>query len=187
MFLSDIDIRKQIKAKKIKISPFEPKQLSGVTYDLRLHKHFRLYNKTKDVTHIDVREKFEVTQLTDEGFGGSIVIHPGEFLLGATNEKIELPNNILGLLEGRSSLARIGLVVHATASLVQPGFKGFLTLEMSNMSNLPIKLYVGMRIAKIAFAQTTTPVKDQYGSVKLKSKYSGQKPPTSSRIWKDFD
>lgn len=186
MFLSDTDILKYKEEGQIGITPFDRKNLGPVSYDLRLHKNFRLFNKTKDVPYIDVKEKFEVTELVDEGYGGSIVIHPGEFILGAVNERISLGNNVAAILEGRSSLARIGLIVHATAGLVNPGWKGYLTLEMSNISSLPIKLYVGMRVAKIAFALTSSPVETQYGSRKLKSKYSGQKPPTSSKIWKDF-
>lgn len=187
MFFSDTDILQAIKDGQIKIDPFEKKHLSGITYDLRLHKNFRLFSKTKDVTHIDVSKEFDVTELTDEGYGGSIVIHPGEFLLGATNEKIVLGNQVAGLLEGRSSLARIGLLVHATASLVQPGFKGYLTLEMTNVSNLPIKLFVGMRVAKIAFMPLLSPAQSGYGKAKLKSKYLNQKPPTASKIWEDFE
>lgn len=187
MLLSDTDILKQIKQGQIAIEPFEHKHLGPMSYDLRLHKNFRLFRNTKDVTHIDVREKFEVTELVDESYGGSIVIHPGEFILGAVNEKISLGDQVAGFLEGRSSLARIGLMVHATAGLVNPGWKGYLTLEMHNISSLPIKLYVGMRIAKIAFIPMSSPVESKYGARRLKSKYTNQKPPTSSKIWKDFD
>lgn len=185
MFLSDKDILKQIKAKQIKIKPFDKQFLGSITYDLRLHKNFRLFNANKDVTHIDVAEEFEVTTLSDEGFGGSIVIHPGEFMLGATHESIELGDSVAGILEGRSSLARIGLIVHATASLIPPGQSGHITFEMTNISSLPIKLYVGMRVAQIAFMPVSTPVKQAYNTSN-RSKYVGQKPPTSSKIWKDF-
>jgi len=185
MFLSDKDVRVYMDEGQIKIDPFEPKFLGSMAYDLRLHKNFRLFKNTKDVTHIDVKHKFEVTELSDEGFGGSIVIHPGEFILGATHENIELGNKVAGLLEGRSSLARIGLIVHATAGFVNPGCKGHITFEMSNISNLPVKLYVGMRIAQLAFVPMSSPV--DLGGKNGKSKYLGQKPPTSSRIWKDFE
>src|SRR5690606_18604939 len=113
--------------------------------------------------------------------------HPGEFMLGAVHEEIGLGDSVAGLLEGRSSLARIGLMVHATAGLVNPGWKGYLTLEMNNISNLPIKLHVGMRIAKIAFVKMSSPVSKKYNSKKMGSKYQNQKPPTSSRIWKDYE
>lgn len=187
MFFSDRDILTQMAAGEIGIKPFEKSHLGSMSYDLRLHKNFRLFSKTKDVTHIDVKKKFEVTELIDEGYGGSIVIHPGEFVLAATHEKITLGKGVGGILEGRSSLARIGLMVHATAGLVSPGSWGHLTLEMSNVSNLPIKLYVGMRIAKMAFVQLTSPVEMDYGNTKARSKYKNQKPPTASKIWKDFE
>lgn len=187
MFLSDKDVLTHMAEGQIKIKPFERAHLGPMAYDLRLHKNFRLFNANKDVTHIDVAKKFDVTTLSDEGFGGSIVIHPGEFMLGATHEDLQLGNRVAGILEGRSSLARIGLIVHATASLIPPGSKGHITFEMTNISSLPIKLYVGMRIAQMAFVPMSSPVEVEYGKGSIKSKYVGQKPPTPSKIWKDFE
>lgn len=186
MFLSDKDILEEIKKGEISIDPFEDAQLSSIAYDLRLHQNFRLFTANKDVTHIDVAKEFEVTALVDEGIDGSIVIHPGEFILGATHENLRLGSNVAGILEGRSSLARIGLIVHATASLIPPGSAGHITFEMTNISNLPIKLYVGMRVAQIAFMPVSSPVKTAYGKGVVESKYLNQLPPTSSKIWKDF-
>ena len=187
MFLADVDIVKKIKLGEIGITPFEKNQVQAVGYDLRLHKNFRLFSANKDVTHIDVAKEFEVTELVDEGYGGSIVIHPGEFMLGATHEEISLPGDLAGLIEGRSSLGRIGLIIHATAGLVSPGFSGHITFEMSNISNLPIKLYVGMKVAQLVFITVSSPVTAAYGKKGGKNKYQGQKPPMSSRIWKDFE
>src|SRR5690606_30767021 len=133
------------------------------------------------------KEKFDVTKLKDAGYGGSFVIHPGQFVLGATHEKITLGPNIAGILEGRSSLARIGIIIHATAGLIPPGVEDLhITFEMTNISNIPVKLYVGMRVAQLVFVQTSSPVTNPYGSKHAKSKYQGQEPPTASRIWEDF-
>ncbi|HZZ98468.1 MAG TPA: dCTP deaminase [Candidatus Saccharimonadia bacterium] len=184
MVLSDRDIRDYIKKKKIVIKPLDPKHIRPAAIDLTLHRNFRVFRNNAN-THIDVKEKFDVTELVKAKADGSMIIHPREFVLGSTREVITLPNDLIGMLEGRSSLGRIGLIVHATASFVQPGFSGYLTFEMSNISNLPIKLYTGMSVAQIAFLQMSSPVEIDYS--KLKSKYMDQEPPTPSRIWKDFE
>ena len=183
MVLSDTDIRKYIKQKKIVISPLKDAHIRPAAIDLTLHRNFRVFRNNSH-THIDVKEKFDVTELVKAKEDGSMVIHPREFVLGSTREIITLPPDLIGLLEGRSSLGRIGLIIHATASFVQPGFSGYLTFEMSNISNLPIKLYAGMRVAQIAFLQMSTPVAMDYS--KHDSKYQDQEPPTPSKIWKDF-
>lgn len=184
MFLSDVDILRKIEEGEIKIDPLERENLGAVSYDLRLHKNFRVF-KADNTTHIDVKKEFEVTKAVDAGERGEFVIHPGQFVLGATYEKIELSSSVAGLLEGRSSLARIGLIVHATAGLVNPGTSGHITFEMTNISNLPVKLYVGMRVAQMIFVPTSSPTSVGYGSGR--AKYQQQEPPTSSRIWKDFE
>ncbi|OGU64957.1 MAG: dCTP deaminase [Ignavibacteria bacterium RBG_16_36_9] len=184
MFLSDTDILKRVKRRDIVIKPFLRKQLEPASYDLRLHQNFRIFKKSS-VTHIDVKQKFEVTELVKVGKEEAFVIHPGEFVLASTYEKIGLPNDLMGMLEGRSSLGRLGLIVHATASHIPAGFFGHLTFEISNISNLPIKLYAGMRVAQLSFAVLSSPVSVPYG--KKGSKYQNQEPPTGSRIWKDFE
>ncbi len=186
MFLADKDILAEIKSGKLKIEPFLKQQIQPVGYDLRLHRNFRTFT-TKDTTHIDVKKRFDVTTLVKVKRGGSFVIHPGEFVLASTFEKVVMPDNLVGLLEGRSSLGRIGLIIHATAALVSPGTAAHLTFEMSNISSLPIKLYPGMRVAQIVFAKTTSQVDLPYGESELKSKYQNQQPPTPSKIWKDFE
>ncbi len=186
MFLADKDIVAYVKAKKLGIEPFVASQVQSAGYDLRLHTNFRVF-RNDEATSIDVKKPFEVTELVKVKPGGAFVIHPREFVLAATLERIEMPDNLVGILEGRSSLGRLGLIVHATAALVGPGTAGHLTFEMSNISNLPIKLYAGMRVAQLIFAQMTSPVTLPYGHEKLKSKYQNQEPPTASKIWKDFE
>ena len=184
MVLSDSDIHAYIKQKKLKLDPFVKENVKPAAIDLTLHENFRVF-RNNNHTHIDVKKPFDVTELVKADEDNAIVIHPREFVLGSTKEVITLPNDLIGLLEGRSSLGRIGLIIHATASFVQPGFSGYLTFEMSNISNLPIRLYAGMRVAQIAFLQMSQPVKIDYS--KHTSKYQDQEPPTPSRIWKDFE
>ena len=185
MFLSDKDIFKFVEQGQIKLDPFDKKQVKGIGYDLRLHQNFRIF-KSDGTTHIDVKKEFDVTKFVDAGKEGEFVIHPGQFVLGATYEHIELGNEVAGLLEGRSSLARIGLIMHATAGLIPPGTRGHVTFEMSNISSLPIKLYVGMRVAQLVFVKTSSPVESDYARG-AGSKYVDQLPPTASKIWKDFE
>lgn len=185
MFLSDKDIHKRIKAGEIVVKPFVKAQLQPASYDLRLHRNFRIFSSIS-VTHIDVKKPFEVTELVKVGKGGEFIIHPGEFVLAATEEWIKLPNDLLGILEGRSSLGRLGLIVHATAAFIPPGSRGHFTFEVSNISSLPVKLYAGMRVAQLAFVRMSSPVAVPYGKKRLGSKYQDQEPPTPSRIWKDF-
>lgn len=183
MMYADTDILAAVKAGSLRVKPFSPKHVSGSTLDLTLHDSFLVFHNTSD-THIDVRRPFDVTERVgvnkeDQSF----VVHPGEFLLGSTREHVTLPANLAGVLEGRSSLGRLGLIVHATASLVKPGFSGFLTLEITNMSKLPIKLYAGMRIAQLAFLELKSPAHVEYGA---ENKYQDQDRPTPSRIWQDY-
>ncbi len=184
MFLSDSDILSEIEKKRIKIKPFSKKQLQPASYDLRLHTNFRVF-KSGSVTYIDVKRPFDVTKLIKLKKGEQFVVHPGRFILAATFEKISLPDDIVGVLEGRSSLGRLGLMIHATAAHIPPGFFGHITYEVSNVSNLPIKLYAGMEVAQIAFVRMESKSLSPYGT-KRKSKYQDQEPPTASMIWKDF-
>lgn len=184
MVLSDHDIRAYIKSGKIKIDPLKDEHIRPAAIDLTLHENFRVFRNNSH-THIDVKKEFDVTELVRAQKDGSIIIHPREFILGSTKEVITLPSDLIGLLEGRSSLGRIGIIVHATASFVQPGFSGYLTFEMSNISNMPIKLYAGMRVAQLAFLKMSSPVEVNYGA--NVNKYQDQEPPTASRIWKDFE
>ena len=184
MILSDQDILTKIKKGEIQIEPFEPNNLQPSTVDLRLADEVRVFDNWR-LSLIDVKKRADpsqVVKISSQGF----ILHPGDFILGSTLEKISLPDNIAAKLEGRSSLGRLGLIVHATAGYIDPGFSGWLTFEISNLSRLPIKLYPEMKIAQICFFQMTSPALYPYGSEKLGSKYQGQKGPTASKIWQDF-
>lgn len=184
MILSDKDILIKIKKGEIKIAPFDKTCVQPSTVDLHLFNEVRIFDNWQTGI-VDVKEKTDnsrVVKIDKKGF----IIHPGEFLLGSTVEKITLPDDVAAKLEGRSSLGRLGLVIHATAGYVDPGFSGWLTFELSNLSRLPIRIYEGMRMAQICFFQMSSPVLHPYGSGKLGSKYQGQKGPTASRAWLDF-
>lgn len=184
MMFSDADIFNAIKSGDLSIDPYNEAHISGATIDLTLHTDFLVF-RTGGTTHIDIKEKFDVTEKVKANpDDGSFVIHPGEFLLGSTAERVGLSNKIAGVLEGRSSLGRLGLIIHATASMIKPGFSGYLTLEISNISHLPVKLYAGMRIAQLALHELKTPATTGYSGA---NKYQEQDTPTASRIWHDFE
>lgn len=184
MMYSDVDLKKAVKTGELAIKPFHPEFISGATVDLTLNETFLVFHNTS-VTHIDVKQPFDVTEKVKvKASDQSFVIHPGEFVLGSTAESVTLAPSISGIIEGRSSLGRIGLIVHATASMVKPGFSGFLTLEITNISKLPIKLYAGMRIAQLAIIGLRTPSSLPYADG---NKYQNQDTPNPSKIWKDFE
>ncbi|MFC1653952.1 dCTP deaminase [Patescibacteria group bacterium] len=183
MFLADKDIVEAIKTKRVKMSPYKRDQVGSVAYDLRLHNNFLVFHNHSTAA-IDVKKPFDVTERKKVRKNGWFVIHPGEFILGSTLEVVGLPDDLIGILEGRSSLGRLGLIVHATAGMVKPGFVGHLTLEMSNISKLPIKLYPGMRIGQIAFSEMKSKA-DAKESEHTK-RYLNQEAPAASKIWKDF-
>ncbi len=186
MVLSDKTIREQIEAGRIVIRPFDPACLQPSSVDLHLSRQFRVFRNTR-YPYIDVRCNLEgLTELVEIGENEPFILHPGEFVLGSTTEWVGLPDDIVGRLEGKSSLGRLGLIIHSTAGYVDPGWQGRLTLELSNVANLPITLYDGMRIGQISFLQMTTPVEHPYGSAELGSKYQGQQEPTASRFHEDF-
>jgi dCTP deaminase len=136
---------------------------------------------------IDVKEdQEELAELVEIGGEDVFVLHPGEFVLGSTLERVRLPDDMVGRLEGKSSLGRLGLLIHSTAGFVDAGWDGYLTLELSNVATLPITLYPGMKIGQISFLQMTSPADQPYGSGTLGSKYAGQKGPTPSQYWKNF-
>lgn len=185
MILSDKDILARIKRGDLKIEPLKRASVQPSTVDLYLEEKVRVFDNWS-LGVVDVKEKADpsrAVKIPQKGF----IVHPGEFLLGATIEKITLPNDLAAKLEGRSSLGRLGLIIHATAGYVDPGFSGWLTFEISNLSRLPIRIYPRMKIAQICFLQMSTEVLRPYGSKGLKSKYQGQKGPTSSRHWMDFE
>ncbi|HXA30629.1 MAG TPA: dCTP deaminase [Acidimicrobiales bacterium] len=186
MVLSDRSIREALDAGRIVIEPRDDSSIQPSSVDLHVDRYFRLFrNHTSRV--IDVREDQEdLTELVDIGEDLPLILHPGEFVLGSTLEKVTLPNDLVARLEGKSSLGRLGLLIHSTAGFVDAGWDGHLTLELSNVANLPITVYPGMKIGQISFLQMTTPADKPYGSAGLKSKYQGQRGPTPSRYADNF-
>jgi dCTP deaminase len=180
MVLSDRSIREALSAGHISIDPLDESCIQPSSVDLHVDRYFRLFrNHTSRV--IDVREDQEdLTELVDVG-EDPLILHPGEFVLGSTTEKVTLPDDLVARLEGKSSLGRLGLLIHSTAGFVDAGWDGHLTLELSNVANLPITVYPGMKIGQISFLQMTTAADKPYGSDGLKSKYQGQWGPTPSR------
>ena len=184
--LSDRDIRAALKAGDVAIRPYDPQDLQPSSVDLHLDRSFRVFRNNR-YPFIDVRApQPDLTELLTVADDEPFVLHPGEFVLGQTLEWVELPNDLVARLEGKSSLGRLGLLIHSTAGYVDPGWKGNLTLELSNVANLPIALYFGMKIGQISFFKMSSPVDRPYGSPSLGSKYQGQSEPTASAFHRDF-
>jgi len=185
--LSDRDIRAALEAGTVKIRPYDAVDLQPSSVDLHLDHAFRVFRNNR-YPFIDVRQpQPDLTELLRIEDDEPFILHPGEFVLGQTLEWVELPNDLVARLEGRSSLGRLGLLIHSTAGYVDPGWKGNLTLELSNVANLPIALYATMRIGQISFFQMSSPVDRPYGSPELGSRYQGQSEPTASAYYRDFD
>jgi dCTP deaminase len=184
--LSDRDIRAAIEAGEVRVHPYDPRDLQPSSVDLHLDRSFRVFRNNR-YAFIDVRTpQPDLTELLRIDDDEPFILHPGEFVLGQTVEWVELPNDLVARLEGKSSLGRLGLLIHSTAGYVDPGWKGNLTLELSNVANLPIALYYGMRIGQISFFRMSSPVDRPYGSAELGSKYQGQSEPTASAFHRDF-
>jgi dCTP deaminase len=184
--LSDRSIKKALAAGRLGIEPLDEQAIQPASVDLRLDSVFRVF-RTTSRPYVDVAEDVDdLTELVEISPEAPFVIHPGSFCLGSTLETVTIPNDIVARVDGKSSLGRLGLLVHATAGYVDPGWTGKLTLELSNQSQMPIALYYGMRIAQISFIELTTPVDRPYGSAELGSKYQGQTGPTPSRISREF-
>ena len=187
MVLSDRSIREEIAAGRIVVKPIDDDNIQPASIDLHLDSRFLVFSNSRQ-PYIDVREPLD--NLTEEvRIEGDIpfILHPGEFVLASTLEHIELPDDLMARLEGKSGLGRLGLLIHSTAGFVDPGWRGQLTLELSNVARLPIALYYGMKIGQISFLQLTSPAERLYGSPELGSRYQGQTGPTASRFHQDFD
>ena len=189
MILSDRTIREQIAARRIVLEPFDESLVQPASVDVRLDRYFRVFlNHTMPV--IDVKQNLEeltrLIEIDSADAERSFVLHPGEFVLGSTLERVALPDDLVGRVEGKSSLGRLGLLIHSTAGFIDPGFDGHITLELSNVASLPITLYPGMKIGQISFLRMTTPADVPYGTGQLGSKYQGQRGPTPSRYWENF-
>ncbi len=187
MILSDRSIREALAAGRIVVDPLDEDCIQPSSIDLKLGRSFRVF-RNHTLGHIDVkRDLSELTTLVSIGADDEcFILHPGEFVLGATLEWVAVPDDLVARLEGKSSLGRLGLLIHSTAGFVDAGFRGQLTLELSNVANLPITLYPGMRIGQVSFQQMTTPAERPYGSGSLGSKYLGQRGPVPSRYRENF-
>src|SRR5215217_4528037 len=184
--LSDRDIRAALQAGRVRIDPYDSTCLQPSSVDLHLDADFRVFRNNR-YPYIDVRTpQPDLTELVSVAEDEPFVLHPNEFVLGQTLEWVELPDDLVSRLEGKSSLGRLGLLIHSTAGYVDPGWKGNLTLELSNVANLPIALYFGMKIGQISFLKMSSPVERPYGSPDLGSKYQGQSEPTASAFHRDF-
>jgi dCTP deaminase len=185
--LSDRTIRSEIEAGRIEIDPYDESMIQPSSIDVRVDRKFRVFHNAR-YPYIDVRQPMEdLTELVEAEGERPFILHPGEFVLGQTLERVTLPDDLVARLEGKSSLGRLGLLIHSTAGFVDSGFSGNLTLELSNVANLPITIYHGMPIGQISFMRMDGPVESPYGSRKTASKYQGQAEPTPSRFYKNFE
>ena len=183
--LADRDIAAALAAGRVVVHPYDAADLQPSSIDLHLDRSFRVFRNNR-YPFIDVKQEqeqlTELVEIADEPF----ILHPGEFVLGSTLERVRLPDDLVARLEGKSSLGRLGLLIHSTAGFIDPGWDGHVTLELSNVANLPITIYYGMKIGQLSFMELSEPAEHPYGSGTLGSKYQGQKGPTPSRYWKNF-
>ena len=186
VLLSDRDIRAEIEGGRVVLEPWEPTMLQPSSIDVRLDKYFRLFDNHKYPFIDPAEEQPDLTHLVETKPGDAFILHPGEFVLGSTLERVTLPDDLVARLEGKSSLGRLGLLIHSTAGFIDPGWDGHVTLELSNVANLPITIYYAMKIGQLSFVQLTEPAETPYGSGDLGSKYQGQQGPTPSRYWQNF-
>ncbi|MEE8600200.1 dCTP deaminase [Euzebya tangerina] len=187
MILSDTTIRAALEEGRIAVDPLGEDAIQPSSIDLRVDAEFRVFNNHL-YPYIDVRDpQPDLTESITVEEDQPFILHPGEFVLGSTLEKVTLPTDLVARIEGKSSLGRLGLLVHATAGFVDAGFSGWLTLELSNVANLPIAIYPSMKIGQLAFFQLDQEASVAYGDAALGSKYQGQRGPTASRYFKNFD
>jgi dCTP deaminase len=186
VLLSDRDIRAEIAANRVGVEPFDEAMIQPSSVDVRLDKFFRVFENHKYSVIDPSTEQAELTREVIAEGDEPFILHPGEFVLGSTYEFVKLPDNVAARLEGKSSLGRLGLVTHSTAGFVDPGFNGHVTLELSNMATLPIKLWPGMKIGQLCFFQLSSPSETPYGSAKYLNRYQGQRGPTASRSHLNF-
>lgn len=186
MLLSDRDIRAELESGRVGLDPLDMGMIQPSSIDVRLDKYFRLFDNHKYPFIDPAEEQPDLTRAVEVSNDEPFILHPGEFVLGSTFELVTLPNDIAARLEGKSSLGRLGLLTHSTAGFVDPGFSGHVTLELSNVATLPIKLWPGMKIGQLCFFRLTSESENPYGSEKYGSRYQGQRGPTASRSWKNF-
>ena len=186
MLLSDRDIAAEIKTGRVQVEPFEPKMIQPSSVDVRLDRFFRVFENHKYEVIDPSVEQPDLTREVAVSPDDFFILHPGEFVLASTYEVITLPDDIAGRLEGKSSLGRLGLLTHSTAGFIDPGFSGHITLELSNVANLPVKLYPGMKIGQLCLIKLSSSAEHPYGSAVYGSRYQGQRGPTPSKSWLNF-
>jgi dCTP deaminase len=186
VLLSDRDIRTEIENNRIRVEPYDESMIQPSSIDFRLDRYFRVFENHK-YPHIDPAiDQSDLTRVVEAVGEEPFILHPGEFVLGSTFEVVTLPDDLAARVEGKSSLGRLGLLTHATAGFVDPGFSGHVTLELANVATLPIKLYPGMKIGQLCFFRLTSPAEHPYGSAKYGSRYQGQRGPTPSKSYANF-
>lgn len=186
MLLSDRDIRSEIESGRVGVDPYDPKMIQPSSIDVRLDKFFRVFENHKYEVIDPSKEQPELTREIEVGNDEHFILHPGEFVLASTYEVVTLPDDIAARLEGKSSLGRLGLLTHSTAGFIDPGFSGHITLELSNVANLPVKLFPGMKIGQLCLVKLSSAAENPYGSAVYGSRYQGQRGPTASRSWLNF-
>ena len=186
MLLCDRDILLEMKVGRIQVEPFEAKMIQPSSVDVRLDRFFRVFENHKYEVIDPSLEQSELTREVAVAPNDFFILHPGEFVLASTYEVITLPDDIAGRLEGKSSLGRLGLLTHSTAGFIDPGFSGHITLELSNVANLPVKLYPGMKIGQLCLIKLSSAAEHPYGSAVYGSRYQGQRGPTPSKSWLNF-
>jgi dCTP deaminase len=186
VLLSDRDILAEIESKRVVVEPYDPAMIQPSSIDFRLDRYFRVFENHR-YPHIDpAADQSDLTREVEPNGDEPFILHPGEFVLGSTLEVVTLPDDLAARVEGKSSLGRLGLLTHATAGFVDPGFSGHVTLELANVATLPIKLYPGMKIGQLCFFRLSSPAEHPYGSAKYGSRYQGQRGPTPSRSYANF-
>jgi dCTP deaminase len=186
VLLSDRDITAELSAERIALTPYDHEMMQPSSIDVRLDRFFRLFDNHKYPFIDPAEDQPELTHLVEVESGQPFILHPGEFVLGSTYEQVSLPDDIAARLEGKSSLGRLGLLTHSTAGFIDPGFTGHVTLELSNVATLPIKLWPGMKIGQLCFFQLSSAADHPYGSGAYNSRYQGQRGPTASRSFQNF-
>ena len=186
MLLSDRDIKSEVASGRVGIEPFQVEMVQPSSVDVRLDRFFRVFENHRYSEIDPSTEQPDLTREVEVGGDEHFILHPGEFVLASTYEVITLPHDIAGRLEGKSSLGRLGLLTHSTAGFIDPGFSGHITLELSNVANLPVKLFPGMKIGQLCLFKLSSNAEHPYGSAVYGSRYQGQRGPTPSKSWLNF-
>jgi dCTP deaminase len=186
VLLSDRDIKAEIDSGRVRLEPYDEAMVQPSSIDVRLDKYFRLFDNHRYPFIDPAEDQPDLTRLIEVERGEPLILHPGEFVLGSTFEVVTLPDDLAARLEGKSSLGRLGPLTHSTAGFVDPGFSGHVTLELSNVATLPIKLWPGMKVGQFCFFRLSSPTENPYGSAKHGSRYQGQRGPTASRSFQNF-